>query len=82
MRKFTMLAAVPIAALLSSPALAGSADGRWQIKLLGTGVLPDGKITEIRNNAIGLPAGAQTKANDNAVPTLDDLLPDAAPHQR
>ncbi len=70
MRKITMLAALAAASLLSSPALAGSQDGRWQIKVLGTGVLPDGEITELRNNAIGLPAGSQTKANDNVVPTL------------
>ena len=70
MRKTPILAAMAAATLLSSPALAGSPDGRWQVKLLGTGVLPDGKITELKNNAIGLPAGSQTKANDNVVPTL------------
>jgi outer membrane protein len=70
MRKTTIIAAIAAATMLSSPALAGSQDGRWQIKVLATGVLPDGKITEIRSNAIGLPAGSQTKANDNVVPTL------------
>lgn len=33
-------------------------------------MLPDGKIVDLQNNAIGLPAGSQTKANDNVVPTL------------
>ncbi|MDE2442308.1 MAG: OmpW family protein [Betaproteobacteria bacterium] len=70
MRKFTLLAALAAAASVSSPALAGNSEGHWQIKVLGTGVLPDGKITKINNNAIGLPAGSQTVANDNAVPTL------------
>jgi outer membrane protein len=70
MRNSTILAVLAATTLLSSPAMAGSPDGRWQVKLLGTGVLPDGKITELRNNAIGLPAGSQTKANDKVVPTL------------
>lgn len=69
MRKLTFIAAAAAVAL-ATPALAGTPDGHWQIKVLGTGVLPDGKITKINNNAIGLPAGSQTKANDNAVPTL------------
>jgi len=44
--------------------------GDVQIKLLGTAVLPDGKITDIDNNAIGLPPGSQTSANDNLIPTV------------
>lgn len=70
MRKITLLAALAAATMVSSPALAGNSEGHWQIKVLGTGVLPDGKITKINNNAIGLPAGSQTVANDNVVPTL------------
>lgn len=70
MRKTMTLAALAATSLLSTPAFAGKPDGNWQIKLLGTGVLPDGKITELRNNAIGLPAGSQTQANDRFVPTL------------
>ncbi len=70
MRKFMTLAAIAAASLITTPALAGNKDGRWQIKVLGTGVLPDGQISKINNNAIGLPAGSQTVANDNVVPTL------------
>ena len=70
MRKFMTLAAIAAASLITTPALAGNKDGHWQIKVLGTGVLPDGKISKINNNAIGLPAGSQTVANDNVVPTL------------
>lgn len=58
------------AAVIGTPALAGSPDGAWQVKVMATGVLPDGKIVDLRNNAIGLPAGSQTKANDNVVPTV------------
>lgn len=70
MRKTLIAAALAAATTLSTPAWAGNPDGRWQVKLLGTGVLPDGKITDLRLNGVGLPAGSQTKANDNVVPTL------------
>jgi hypothetical protein len=55
---------------LSAPAHAGSADGKIQVKLLGTAVLPDGKITKVLSNGVGVPAGTQAYANDNVVPTL------------
>ncbi|MDT0507613.1 OmpW family outer membrane protein [Novosphingobium sp. MMS21-SN21R] len=65
------LAAVLAAAMLApAPAMAGSAEGKLQVKVLGTGVLPDGKIVEVKNDPLGLTAGAQTTANDNYVPTL------------
>jgi outer membrane protein len=57
-------------ALTAAPALAGSADGDVQVKLLGTAVLPDGKITDVLVDRIGLPAGSQTFADDNYVPTI------------
>ena len=69
MRKLTLLAALAAATAISSPAMAGSADGKWQVKVLGTGVLPDGKITKVYTDP-GLPTGTQTKANDNVVPTV------------
>lgn len=55
---------------LATPALAGDTDGKLQVKLLATGVLPDGKITEVKTDLVGLPAGTQTEANDNVVPTV------------
>ncbi len=70
MRKLTFLAALAAATAISSPAMAGSADGKLQVKLLGTGVLPDGEITEFYTDLVGLPADTQTKANDNVVPTV------------
>lgn len=70
MNKLTLAAALAAATMLSSPALAGDAEGKIQVKVLATGVLPDGKITALENNAIGLPAGSQTYANDNVVPTV------------
>lgn len=70
MKTPTLLAALAAATLLASPAHAGSPDGRFQIKLMATGVLPDGKIETVNKDLIGLPAGSQTKANDNVVPTI------------
>lgn len=65
-----MAAAALGTAMAPAPALAGSADGKLQVKLLGTGVLPDGKIVDVKNDPLGLTVGANTKANDNVVPTL------------
>lgn len=75
-----VLTAVLATTALVAPtaAHAGSADGKWQIKVLGTGVLPDGKIDEIKSidttttlgSTLAGIAGVQTKANDNVVPTL------------
>lgn len=73
MNKFATVAlatAFAAAMLAPAPAMAGSAEGKFQVKLLGTGVLPDGKIVDVEKDLIGLPAGSQTKANDNVVPTV------------
>ncbi|KPF80324.1 OmpW family protein [Novosphingobium sp. AAP93] len=64
------LAALASTALVAAPAHAGSTEGKWQIKVLGSAVLPDGKISRVDKDLIGLPAGSQTKASDNGVPTL------------
>ena len=68
--KFALAALAAATALASAQAQAGTPDGKIQVKVLGTAVLPDGKIDKVRLDAIGLPAGSQTKANDNYVPTL------------
>jgi len=73
MKKLTIAAALASATLLATPALAQDA-GKIEIKVLATGVLPDGKITKI-NNAIPAVATALgstpgTTANNNVVPTL------------
>ncbi|MGE3691258.1 MAG: OmpW family protein [Novosphingobium sp.] len=70
MRKTLIAASLAAATTLSTPALAGSPDGHWQVKVLGTGVLVDGKITNIQKDLIGLPSGTQTDINDNVVPTV------------
>ncbi|WP_313436121.1 OmpW/AlkL family protein [Novosphingobium sp.] len=82
MRKITLLAATTLvagaAAAISTPALAGSPDGKWQVKVLGTAVLPDGKIDTIKSIDTDTTLGGTlatlndvgTRANDNVVPTL------------
>ncbi|MDT0574940.1 OmpW family outer membrane protein [Croceicoccus sp. F390] len=41
-----------------------------QAKLFANAVLPDGKITDVNIDRIGLPVDLQTKVNDNVVPTV------------
>lgn len=61
---------IALAAALAVPGQAAAKQGDVQFKLLGTLVAPDGKITDVKTDLIGLPAGTQTAADDNFVPTL------------
>ncbi|HZV58125.1 MAG TPA: OmpW family outer membrane protein [Sphingobium sp.] len=69
--KTHLLSCLAGVAALTMPvaAHAGASDGKVQVKLMMSGVLPDGKIDAVRTDLIGVPAGTQTKANDNWVPT-------------
>lgn len=60
------LAALPSAALAQD----GDRAGDFQAKVVFTGVLPDGAIEQVNVDLVGLPAGTQTEANDNYVPTV------------
>ena len=57
-------------ALATTPAMAQDRAGDVQLKVVGTAVLPDGEIDRVNVDAVGLPAGTDTKASDNYVPTL------------
>jgi outer membrane protein len=70
MKKLTIAAALAAATMLATPAQAGNPDGKFQVKVLATGVLPDGKIDTVNTDLIGLPVGTDTKADDNVVPTV------------
>ncbi len=74
MKKFALTTAAALCALaLPGTAHAGNADGKLQIKLLATGVLPDGKVSSVTNDTAGLVASGavrDTAANDNVVPTV------------
>jgi len=74
MRKIMLLAALTATTAISAPAMAGSADGKIQLKVLATGVLPNGKIDKVKSVipavATALGASPDTKANDNVVPTI------------
>lgn len=59
-----------LALMVPAAAQAGAPDGKVQIKLLATGVLPDGKIASVKSNALGANAATQTAASDNWVPTV------------
>lgn len=58
------------AALLAAPAQARQDDGKLQVKVLGTYIEPDGKISAVTEDIVGLPVDTQTEANANVVPTL------------
>ena len=70
MRTLSALFACAAIACSASPALAEDAGRNWQVKLLGSAVLPNGKIDKVDTDVIGLPVDLQTKASDNVVPTL------------
>ncbi|MCJ2187073.1 OmpW/AlkL family protein [Novosphingobium beihaiensis] len=78
MRKIMMLAALSATTAIATPAMAGSPDGKIQVKVLGTAVLPDGGIDKIKYvdpalattlDGMGV-SDIDTKANDNVVPTI------------
>ncbi|MBS0253983.1 MAG: OmpW family protein [Proteobacteria bacterium] len=76
MMKLKLIASTAMlaAAALAAPAHAeGNADGKWQIKLLGTAVLPSGKVSAVKTDALGLVSGGvvtDTVASDNVAPTV------------
>ena len=74
MKKLTIAAALAAATMLATPAYAGSDEGKIQVKILATGVLPDGKIDTIVSAApsvaTALGSNPGTAINDNVVPTI------------
>lgn len=56
--------------ILATPASAQESEGRFQVKGFITTVQPDGAITSVNTDLIGLPAGSQTSANDSWIPTI------------
>ena len=70
MSKNSLVFAIAAATVaIAAPAQAQEA-GDIQIKGFVTGVLPDGEITRVNTDAIGVPAGTQTRATDSVVPTV------------
>ena len=70
MKIFAPLCAAAALALLPATAASAQDAGTIQVKLLGTAVLPDGGITDVEVNALGLAAGSDTRATDSVVPTV------------
>lgn len=70
MKKLTIAAALAAATMLATPAMAGNDEGKIQVKVMATGVLPDGKIKSVTTDPLDLTAGANTVADDAVVPTI------------
>lgn len=70
MKKSLLLLGIAAVAMAGSPAMAQDRAGKVQLKVVGTAVLPDGEIDRVNVDTVGLPAGTDTKANDNFVPTI------------
>ncbi|RKF21720.1 OmpW family protein [Altericroceibacterium spongiae] len=75
MRKTAAMVAFAAAAIaLNAPAQAQDMAGTVQVKVLGTAVLPDGNMKEVKfvsdDIAAALPSEFNTKADNNYVPTL------------
>lgn len=56
--------------MVAAPAQAQEPEGKFQVKLLGTAVVPDGKITSVKADPTNVTVGAQSDAKNNVVPTL------------
>ena len=61
---------VALAAALAAPGQAAAKAGDIQFKVFATWVAPDGKISDVKTDRVGLPAGTQAKADDNVTPTV------------
>ena len=70
MSKFSLALAGSLVALTFAAPAAAQDAGTIQVKAFVTGVLPGGEIDEVVTDAIGLPAGSQTRATDSYVPTV------------
>lgn len=74
MRKIAATAALAAAFAIVSSAHAANPAGKFQVKVLGSAVLTDGKLDKVKFAspaiAAALPADTQTRANDNFVPTV------------
>lgn len=68
--KTSYLSLAALAAALAVPGQAAAKAGDVQFKLFATYVAPDGKISDVKTDRIGLPAGTQAKADDNVTPTV------------
>lgn len=66
-----LIGALSLGALVvPGTAIAQDRAGEVQVKAFVTAVLPDGKMTDVETDIVGLPADTQTTASDNIVPTI------------
>ena len=64
------LSLIALAAAIAVPGQAAAKASDVQIKIFATYVAPDGEISNVKLDRIGLPAGTQAKADDNVTPTV------------
>lgn len=69
-KRITAALAATCTLALATPAMAGDADGKIQIKAFVTGVLPNGEITNVGTNLVGAPATSDSRASNSVVPTV------------
>lgn len=67
---YAFLALAALSLPVAAPAAAEDRAGSIQVKGFVTGVLPDGEITQVVTDGIGLPANSDTRASDSVVPTV------------
>lgn len=71
MSKTIVAGALAAAASLSTPALAGSPEGRFQVRVMGSTMLPDGGIDKIKSIDSGLASTlAGAGVSDNGTRTM------------
>lgn len=68
--KRMIASAAALLAATATPVYAQDGQRQIQVKVLGSAVLTDGRITRVDRDVVGLPATLQTRSNDNAVPTI------------
>lgn len=68
--KRMIASAAALLAATATPVYAQDGQRQIQVKVLGSAVLTDGRITRVDRDVVGLPATLQTRSNDNAVPTV------------
>lgn len=69
-RNAALSAALAAGVVTLAPTAAAQEAGDIQLRAFVTGVLPDGEITNVVTDNIGVPMGTQTEASDSIVPTI------------
>lgn len=69
-RSIALAPLLAVGAAIASVSASAQEAGDIQVRVLATAILPDGEITDVNTDLIGVPVGTQTKASDSIVPTV------------